>query len=272
MDFITTLEGSSHIVLSIPHAGRFLPEGLEGRLHSHDRAELETDIYLERLKPLAAKAGISVVMSNVLRSVVDVNRPPNGEALYPDRPRSDPFLQSTFDGLPIWKAGQAPGAQERELLMRDVFWPFHNALKQALDQARRSHGTALLLDAHSIRSLVPSVSPVPLPDVCLGSNKYASAGLEMVSPIADVVRAHDLECSIDEHFLGGYVTRNAGNPKNDIHAVCVETAKRVYLDEADQWAEPARMHVLLDLYSAFFEALATFKPNSPTSVNEGANL
>ncbi|MXN64407.1 N-formylglutamate deformylase [Stappia sp. GBMRC 2046] len=272
MDSITTIEGSSHIVLSIPHAGRVSPDGLEGRLHSLRRAELETDIHLERLVPLAAEAGVSVVMSNVLRSVVDVNRPPNGEALYPDRPPSDPLLQSTFDGLPIWRPDQAPDAQERGMLMRDVFWPYHEALKLALDRARRAHGTALLLDAHSIRSLVPSVSPDPLPDVCLGSNRYASADMRTVTCIANVVRAHGLECSTDEHFLGGYVTRNAGEPQNGVHAVCVETAKRVYLDEADQWAEPVRMNVLLELYRAFLEALATLKPVSPTSVNEGKNI
>ncbi|NRG18990.1 N-formylglutamate amidohydrolase [Rhizobiales bacterium] len=172
----------------------------------------------------------------------------------------------------LWKPGQALDAQECELPMRPVLRPYHEALKRMLDQARRSHGTALLLYTHSIRSLVSLVSSVPLPGACLGSNKYARAGLKMVGPIANVVRAHGLECSIDEHSLGGCVTGNAGDPKNDIHAIWMETAKRVYLDESDQRAEPARMHVLLDLYSAVFEALATFKPIFPTSVNEGTNL
>ena len=61
-------------------------------------------------------------------------------------------------------------------------------------------------------------------------------------------------------FKGGYITRQYGNPEAGIHAIQLELAQKIYMDEATTEYEGDRavalQQILVRLLSAFLESAA----------------
>ena len=62
------------------------------------------------------------------RTVIDVNRDPSGASLYPGQATTGLTPVETFDGEPLYRDGEAPGASEVAARRRRWFEPFHAAL------------------------------------------------------------------------------------------------------------------------------------------------
>ena len=71
------------IVISIPHLGTVIPEALQPRYTSEAMTLQDTDWHLDRLYDFAGRLGATVISAKMSRYVIDVNRAPNGESLYP---------------------------------------------------------------------------------------------------------------------------------------------------------------------------------------------
>ena len=73
-------------------------------------------------------------------------------------------------GEPLYRDGTDKLAAAEIEQRREQYWqPYHDALRARLDETRRRFGYALLLDAHSIRSVVPRLFSGRLPDVNVGT-------------------------------------------------------------------------------------------------------
>ena len=82
------------------------------------------------------------------RYVVDLNRDPSGEALYPGADNTELCPTRTFANEPIYREGEIPG--EREIAARRGVYhdPYHATLAAEIARVRARHGHAILLDAH----------------------------------------------------------------------------------------------------------------------------
>lgn len=234
--------GTAPLLISIPHSGTELPEALAHRLTVVGRTVPDTDWYVHLLYDFARELGASIIKANYSRYVVDLNRSCDSKPLYVGNPTSPVCPTETFGGSFIYMAGHEP--DDREIAARiDRYWkPYHERIAAELATLQAQHGRALLWDAHSIASEVPSLFAGVLPEFNLGTRDGASCPREVSEALLQtVVRDGEFGAVLDGRWKGGYITDHYGKPANGVYAVQLELARRAYMDEAvEQVWDPQR--------------------------------
>ncbi len=232
MDTFEFIEGSTPLLISMPHDGIAVPRDLAARMTAHARTTPDTDWHMARLYDFAGELGASVLRPFYSRYVIDLNRPPDGKPLYPGASNTELCPTRCFDETPIYQQGEEPGAGEITA-RRDRYWqPYHDHIASALATLKARHGIALLFDAHSILSLVPRFFDGKLRDLNLGTANGASCEPSLEAALAAVLEsATDYTHIVNGRFTGGYITRAYGDPGNGVHAVQLEQAQCSYMSE-----------------------------------------
>lgn len=242
--------GNGALVVSCPHPGTHVPAAILERMTEAGRALTDTDWHVDRLYDFLPEFDATLIRANVSRYVADLNRNPEGHALYPGRFETAMCPVVTFAGEAIYR--QRKELECAEIAERQArYWqPYHAKLADAVAETKSRHGYALLLDAHSILSHVPSLFKGRLPDLNLGTVDGKSC-----APSIEHAAAEALQCApkfsfvTNGRFKGGYITRHYGNPAKQVHALQLEISFRAYLDEDNFTvfdsgrAEPLRNHL-----------------------------
>ncbi|MDF2617475.1 MAG: N-formylglutamate amidohydrolase [Xanthobacteraceae bacterium] len=226
--FISVTRGTAPLVVSLPHTGTDIPDEIAGDLASNWIARKDCDWWIERLYDFATGLGASVVRTSVSRTAIDVNRDPSGVSLYPGQATTELCPTTTFDGEPLYKAGKGPDVAARKA---GYFEPYHAALSAEIEHARAVHGTIVLYDCHSIRSVIPRLFEGTLPHFNIGTNSGASCAPALQAAVEAICDASDFERVSNSRFKGGYITRHYGQPERGVHAVQMELACRAYMRE-----------------------------------------
>jgi N-formylglutamate deformylase len=231
-DWLYVTPGNAPLIVSIPHAGTRIPGEMSG-LVSHDLARRDADHHVDRLYGFATDLGATIVHSRISRTVIDLNRDPSGQSLYPGQVTTGLCPVSTFDGEPLYQVGAEPEAAEIKRRRKVWFDPYHAALSEQIERLRRLHPAVVLYDAHSIRSHVPHLFDGELPQFNIGSYDGVSCDAALTDAIA--ANCEGDTSVINGRFKGGWITRHYGDPARGIHAVQMELAIRGYADEAGPW-------------------------------------
>ena len=226
-------QGTQPLLISMPHAGTYVPPALAARFTEEARQVPDTDWHMERLYAFAKDMGASILAATHSRYVVDLNRPPDGASLYPGQSVTGLCPVDTFDDTPIYTRGDVPDGAEIAA-RRDAVWaPYHAQLRAELDRIRAQHGVAVLWDAHSIRSVLPRFFEGKLPDLNLGTADGASCSPALAQELLAIARsAPGYTGVLNGRFKGGHITRHYGQPERDIHAVQLEMTQCSYMQEA----------------------------------------
>jgi len=231
MTFLTVHRGDEPLIVSLPHTGTELPGKILPRLVSPRMALKDTDWRIDALYGFARDLGATTVHTALSRSAIDVNRDPFGLSLYPGQATTGLVPVETFDGEPLYRAGEAPG--EAEIADRRERWfaPYHAALAQEIARLAARHSRLVLYDCHSIRSRVPRLFEGELPVFNVGTNGGTSCEAALRDAIVDACRRSGESLVIDGRFKGGFITRHYGAPGRGVHAIQMELAQRFYMDE-----------------------------------------
>lgn len=223
-------EGTSPLLISVPHDGAHLPAAVRTRMTAAGAALPDTDWHVAELYSFARELGASILVANYSRYLVDLNRPANDDSLYPGQVATGLCPLKTFAGEDIYTSG---GIDDGEMEDRVTgYWqPYHDKLRSTLKSVRDTHGYALLWDAHSIASVVPRLFEGELPVLNIGTDGGRSCAAAIATPVADVAAAGPYSSVVNGRFQGGHITRHYGNPEHDVHAIQLEIAQRAYLDE-----------------------------------------
>ncbi len=216
----------------MPHNGTEVPDAIAARMTEAALQLPDTDWHMDRLYGFADQLRASVIKPIYSRYVIDLNRPPDGKALYPGSSNTELCPLTCFDFSPVYKESEAP--DEAEVAERTWgFWrPYHIKIRDELARIRERHGIALLYEAHSIRSQVPRFFDGVLPDLNLGSADGKSCAPALEAALAAFLQ-HTPEFSsvVNARFKGGYITRTYGKPQDDVHAVQLELSQATYMEE-----------------------------------------
>ncbi|MEP6938205.1 MAG: N-formylglutamate deformylase [Rudaea sp.] len=225
--------GTTPLLVSLPHDGIALPDGIAERLTPAARRVPDTDWHVARLYAFARDLGASMIVPKYSRYVVDLNRPRDDVSLYPGQNTTGlcPIVQ--FSGEPVYLAGAEPAAQEVSARIEAYWLPYHEALAAELARIRAQHGRAVLWEAHSIRGVVPFLFEGRLPDFNLGTAGGASCSVPLHRRLETILAAQvKYSFVVNGRFKGGYITRRYGAPANGVDAVQLELAQLNYMDEA----------------------------------------
>jgi N-formylglutamate deformylase len=227
--------GTLPIVLGLPHTGTWLPDDVATKLNGTGRALADTDWHIDRLYD-GLLPGASTVRATFHRYVVDANRDPSGASLYPGRNTTGLCPLTDFDGHPIYREGQEPDAAEIARRRDAYHAPYHAALAAEVARVRAEHGTAILYDCHSIRSVIPFLFDGRLPDFNIGTNGGRTCAPEVEAAVSETCASSDGYTSIlNGRFKGGWTTRHYGRPETGVHAIQMEIAQIAYMEETPPW-------------------------------------
>ncbi|RAK69428.1 N-formylglutamate amidohydrolase [Hymenobacter edaphi] len=230
------------IVISVPHAGTEFPDDIQAELKSHLLPPDDTDWFVHQLYDFATALGIPILRARYSRWVIDLNRNPDSTPLYADgRVITGLCTATTFLGEPIYQDERAVVAPADVAWRRALYFaPYHQALQRLLDDTRARFGRVLLWDCHSIRRSVPAIHPGPFPDLILGSADETSAAPALIGQALEQLGRGPYALQHNHPFKGGYITRHFGRPDIEQHALQLEMAKDVYMNDAELAYAPER--------------------------------
>lgn len=225
-------QGTRALLISMPHVGTHVPAALAARFTDEARHVPDTDWHLERLYDFADELGASVLVATHSRYVVDVNRPPDNQNLYPGQDTTGLCPVDTFDKTPLYAAGDLPDDAEIAARVDAVWRPYHRQLEAELDRLKAVHGTIALWDAHSIRSVLPRFFEGRLSDLNLGTANGASCDAALAATLLGIATSNPAYTGVlNGRFKGGHITRRYGNPAAGVHAVQLEMTQASYMQE-----------------------------------------
>lgn len=255
---------ASPVVLSVPHAGRDYSEALlsASRLARRQLEALE-DRYVDRLIWRALSTGATAIVAGRPRAEIDLNRdereldpaiitpPPPSRAILPSaRTRGGLGLIPTrIAGVgPIWRQPIAKAEVARRIT--EVHRPYHAALTEALELARRRFGLAILLDCHSMPPR--GDNGIGQAEIVFGDLHGTTIAPELLDAALQAARKSGFRTACNVPYAGGYITARHGRPQTSIHAVQIEIDRALYL--ADDLRTPGKG---FERTAALLEAVAT---------------
>jgi len=252
--------GDTPLLVSVPHAGLFVPQLINNRLTSQARHLPDTDWFVDRVFQWVVEKGGGLLVANYSRYVIDLNRPPDDAALYAG-PGTGLLPEQTFAGQPVYQPGKQPDEEEAPKRLQRYWMPYHQQLRSELQDLKQRFGHTILLDAHSILSEVPMLFDGTLPDLNLGSHRGASADPGLVSESMAALGADPgFSLVLDGRFQGGYITRNYGCPYDGVHALQLEIAQSAYMCEQPPAYDEGCAGQLLPVLQGLIDTLVRWSP------------
>lgn len=228
-------EGAGPVIFAQPHIGTDIPAHIKARLNETGLAIADTDWRVDRLYD-GLLDDATVVRARFSRYVIDLNRDPAGDSLYPGQATTDLCPLTDFDGNSIYCGGAEPDANEIAERVEAYHAPYHAALATQIERVKARCGVVLLYDCHSIRSEIPRLFEGRLPVFNIGTfdgECCAPALAEEAVSICEAARPG--EAILDGRFKGGWTTRRYGRPVESVHAIQMEIAQRAYMQERPPW-------------------------------------
>lgn len=229
MNPVEVFEGDSPLILGLPHTGTHVPDGIHARLNDRGRLLTDTDWHIHTLYD-GLVAGATSVRATFHRYVIDANRDPTGDSLYPGQNTTGLCPNTDFDGEAIWKDGEAPQATEISERAETFHRIYHAALQEQINRVNARHGVAILYDCHSIRSHIPFLFEGRLPDFNVGTNNGTTCSPAIESAVTETCFATEgYTAVLNGRFKGGWTTRHYGQPGQNVHAIQMELAQSTHL-------------------------------------------
>lgn len=224
--------GSGPLLVSMPHVGTHVPPEIAAGMTDEALALPDTDWHVDALYDFLGEIGAASLAATHSRYVIDLNRSPDDENLYPGQDTPGLVPIDTFDRRPIYRPGSEPSGDEIQARLEAYWRPYHHKLASTLGALREVHGMALLFEAHSIRSEVPRLWSGQLPDLNLGTGDGTSCAPGISLTMLEVARsAEGFTSVLNGRFKGGYITRHYGDPEAGVHAIQLELSQKTYMVE-----------------------------------------
>ena len=234
------------VIFASPHSGRTYPDDFlaAARLDPLGLRRSE-DSFVDELFAAAPDHGAPLLAATFPRAYCDANREPW---------ELDPAMFA--DALPPWvnttsaRVGAGLGTiarivasgeaiyrgklcfAEAERRIRTCWQPFHQTLAALIAATRSRFGVCLLIDCHSMPSHGHTARQGGKPATFVLGDAHGTACAphaarmveELLCRLGHPVRRND-------PYAGGYITRHYGRPREGIHAVQIEIARELYMDE-----------------------------------------
>lgn len=261
-DIFTLHKGTTPLLVSLPHVGTVIPEALRADYTARALQVEDTDWHLEALYGFVCDMGASLLVPRYSRYVIDLNRPSENTPMYAGSNNTELCPTRHFTGDPIYRDGCAPDNDEVQSRVVRYWQPYRNALTTEMERIQQQHGHAVLLEGHSIKSVLPWLFDGTLPDLNLGTVGGASAHPALRTAVSAVFAAQsEFSHVVDGRFKGGHITRQYGQPARGWHAIQLEMCWKCYMAEDPPYRiDPARAARITPVLRALAQTMIAWRP------------
>ena len=228
------------LVVDSPHSGDVCPQGFDARLAERWRSS--ADAFVDELFASAPRHGATLLRALFPRAFVDVNRSPldlDGSILEGTWPEPLAPSEKARLGIGLIASRDSNGPlYERKLAVSEVrrrldafYWPYHLALRLALDEAYREAGVVYHLDCHSMKAPAAGRISSKSLDFCLGDRDGSSAGGDFTQFVAGTIRDLGYHVEVNDPYKGVELVRRYSDPARGRHSLQIEVNRALYMDE-----------------------------------------
>ena len=279
-EVIEPRSGESAVVVEVPHAGLWIdPESLAFTRAPARSIARDADLYVDELCRDAPVEGATLLVSRISRFVVDLNRGEgdfDGTAVEGGGRAPAPrglVWHLTTDGDPILSAPLPRRELERRL--DGVYRPYHRTLEALLQRKVARFGHVVLLCAHSMPSQArpflgapagprqPAPPPAFRADLVPGSRGRTSAAGAVIDRVDAHGKAFGFTVRHDDPYRGGFSTAHYGQPAQGVHAIQIEIARRLYMDESTHRIDAQGFRAVREFARTLAARLAFAEPDAP---------
>lgn len=257
-------EPTTPLVFASPHSGRVYPAELmaAARLDA-DAIRASEDAWVDELIADAAGVGAAVILCEIARAYVDVNRDPREldprliRGPLPAGSRSTSARVAAGLGAVARVVGAGQEIYRRQLTLAEaqdrlaaVHAPYHAALAGLVRAAHERFGVAVLVDWHSMPSAAAAAEgrrSGRRPQVVLGDRHGAACAPALTAAAREAFEAAGYVTALNQPYAGGWTTQSWGRPREGVHALQVEMDRSLYLDEARLTPAPGFERLRRDL-------------------------
>ena len=235
------------VIFASPHSGRLYDPAFvaAARLDPHSLRRSE-DSFVDELFAAAPAQGAPMLAATFPRAFCDVNREAweLDPAMFTDP--LPPWVNTTSarvgaglgtiarvvaSGEAIYRA-KLPFA-EAERRVERCWQPFHDTLAALLGGTQAMFGHVVLIDCHSMPSHGQPVRPgTRLAEFVLGDAHGTSCSPRLTRYVERTLTDMGYLVRRNDPYAGGYITRHYGRPRDGVHALQIEVARDLYMDEA----------------------------------------
>jgi N-formylglutamate deformylase len=261
-DIFTLVPGNGPLLVSMPHVGTLIPAYLTPCYVERALQVEDTDWHLEALYDFVRASGASLLVPNFSRYVIDLNRPSENTPMYAGSNNTELCPTRFFSGDPLYREGMAPDETEIARRIATYWQPYRSALASELTRLHKTHGHAVLFDAHSIHSQLPWLFEGRLPDLNLGTVNGSSTAPSLRAALALVLtRQSRFSQVVDGRFKGGHITRHYGRPAEGLHAIQLEMCWSTYMAEQPPYVmDETRASQVRPLLQQLVQTMLDWKP------------
>ncbi len=245
-DEFNTKDINSPLILSVPHAGTVIPEEfLANTVCTVDELRSNEDSFVQDLVKGAAESGNAMLVMNIARAFVDVNRDKIeiDPGMFYNHPQKDSPMgtrrcrvglgaihritaqnKNIYDGLLDYN--------EVLLRLKNVYDPYHKRLQQLIDKTLKKFGFAFVLDCHSMPSKICSImNDGTAVEFCLGTLFEQSCPAECYEFFKESLSSKGYNVTYNCPYSGAYITFNYCQPRKKIYTLQLETNRGLYMEE-----------------------------------------
>ncbi len=267
-DLVVPITQAVPFVFGSPHSGTSYPRNfLEASQLPTLELRRSEDTYVDRLIASAVQKGAPIITARFPRCYCDVNREP-----YELDPRmfSDPLpaFANTASLRVAGGLGTVPRVVgDRQAIYRHkipvaealqridkLYKPYHSALRRTLAQTHVRFGASVLVDCHSMPSVIRTSSGTLTTDFVVGDRFGASCSSKVSEAIVQSLRSNGFTVSRNKPYAGGFITEHYGRPNRGIHAVQLEINRGLYMNERTL-VPNAGFTIVMDALSAMMDDL-----------------
>jgi N-formylglutamate amidohydrolase len=240
------MKPAAPLVLDSPHSGHDFPADFDAIVGEAELRESE-DCYVDELYAAAGELGVPLLAASFPRTYLDPNRHagdvdleliegpwpweyrPSGKA----RIGKSLIWRTLEDGRPIYSSKLRPDTVRGRI--ERFHAPYHQSLRDLLDNTFKKHGRVYHLNCHSMRAVAGKQSDdgpgAVRADFVLGDRDGTTCEARFTEFVRATLAGMGYSVKVNDPYKGVELVRAYSDPKGGRHSLQIEINKRLYLDD-----------------------------------------
>ena len=235
------------VIFDSPHSGKTIPEDFDYAC-TEDDFQQSIEHYVDELyQDAALNIGATFLKAEFPRAYIDLNRAENDidndllEDIWP-YPTDPKGRSSVGIGLirrlikpntPLYNRPLTHGEINHRI--NKYYRPYHQILKETIEELHQQHGKCLYLNCHSMPSTLSAASGQVIantqPEFVLSNRDDTTSTPEIIHALKDILKSEGFKVTINTPYKGAELIKRHANPLNNIQAIQIETNRALFMNE-----------------------------------------